>query len=400
MSAFDRMAGNLTGHGQAAAMPRGAGTIPPDRLRNGLILSLDQPADGIADFMFTARPSSRRDIDIWHPLPEVEQSLDLPRLTHTLHALSGGGSGAAASLRLALLGEIAITNLELPWHDSGGAQRCWLVSTRQEAGAVTGLVRDVSLARNLADTVALGLLLSPEQHARGRLATAGVAAAIRQQAHVISSICELLCDTTGPGGGSQDCSRGVLTSDMRDAISELIVAADLLRDYSDAEHGCLRLEPQRWPVADIIARALPGMKRLLERHGVSLSCRAMPQGTKLNADLPRAATLLQLAVCAALPAMTPGCAAELLCTLPSAGGVAFTWKYEGAPFDQNRLNQDSIAGPCPASGRISRLDLMHPAISSGLMTALLQAHGGSLRSAPDGGTAQTVTLHLHDVGAE
>jgi hypothetical protein len=136
----------------------------------------------------------------------------------------------------------------------------------------------------------------------------------------------------------------------------------------------LRLEPQRWPVADIIARALPGMKRLLERHGVSLSCRAIPQGTTLNA--------------------------ELLCRLPSAGGVAFTWKYEGVPFDQNRLNQDSIAGPCPASGRISRLDLMHPAISSGLMTALLQAHGGSLRSAPDGGTAQTVTLHLHDVGAE
>jgi hypothetical protein len=51
---------------------------------------------------------------------------------------------------------------------------------------VTGLVRDISLARNLADTVALGLLLSPEQHARGRLATAGLAAAIRQQAHVIS----------------------------------------------------------------------------------------------------------------------------------------------------------------------------------------------------------------------
>jgi hypothetical protein len=263
---------------------------------------------------------------------------------------------------------------------------------RHEAGVVTGLVRDVSLARDLADTVARGFFVSPEQNARLRLTTASVAAAIRQQAHVMSSICELHGDASEPDPGAPGGSRNMLAADARSAAGELIMAADLLRDYTD---GCLKLEPQRWPVPDIIARAMPGMKRLLERHGVHLAGQTPPWGAALNADLSRVAILLQLAARIALPAMTPGHTAGLACTIPSGGGIAFTWSYEGVRLDETLLDS---AAPCPSPARATCIELMHPAIGSSLMQALLQAHDGSFLPAPARGSAQAVTLHLHDLG--
>ena len=94
----------------------GSSIDTPDRLCNGLILSLDCQANGISDFVSTAHPASRREIDIWHPLPEIERGLDHPCLKRTLHALAGAGSAtevASASFRLALLRETSVTNLEL-----------------------------------------------------------------------------------------------------------------------------------------------------------------------------------------------------------------------------------------------------------------------------------------------
>lgn len=117
MSAIGRIAGGLTSHGRAAApMFRGSSIVTTDRLRNGLILSLDCQVNGIADFMFTAHPASRREIDIWHPLPEIERSLDRTCLKRTLHTLAGADSvteAARTSFRLAPLGETSVTNLEL-----------------------------------------------------------------------------------------------------------------------------------------------------------------------------------------------------------------------------------------------------------------------------------------------
>ena len=371
-----------------------------ERLRNGLVLALDRAADGIADFMFTVRPSSDVDIAIWHPLADMEETLDLAVLKHTLLALASADDDSAApgaSLRLALLGKHDVTNLELQWSDGQGTQRCWLISTRHDERTVTGLVRDVSLARDVADTVAQGLLVSPQQHARRRMANASVAAAIRQQAHVISSICELLCDTPETTPRATDCSRAVLASDARSAISQLITTADLLRDYTDAEHGCLKLEPQRWPVPDIIARAMPGMKRLLERHGVHLVSQQPPRGAALYADLQRVSMLVQLVACNTLRAMTPDRTAEFACSVPPCGGVAFTWTYEGASCNETSFQ---ATAPCFDTARLSCHDLMHPAISGGLMNALLVAHNGSLKSAPTPDGFQAITLHLHDIAAE
>ena len=382
-----------------------------DLLHSSLLLSLDGDDAAPGDFLFTARPVEPIELTIWHPDPQRQRALDTAALAHRLILLANGSlplASPAALLHRAISGGGDVRNLELSWQDDGGEPRTWLVSTmrqqpsRDQLPVIAGLVRDVSHARAFIDTIAQATVLTPGHVARNELLSSSMATSMRQQAHLISSICDLLGEQSPPAHGNAGCRRGDYVSDVRATVQELIESADLLRDYAQAEHGCLRLEPQRWQAGDIVARTLPGMKRLLQRHSIGLTHDGSGNGAIILADLPRLSRLLNLLAAAIVPAIMPGAWMDLRCTTGPQGGIIFSFIYEGTSLSEAQLASASGNGSntmVEADG-ITRgsPDLAHPALSAPFRKNMLHAHAATLRQqGKAAGQIQAVFLHLHDI---
>jgi hypothetical protein len=223
---------------------------------------------------------------------------------------------------------------------------------------------------------------------------------MRQQAHVISSICDLLGEQHTEAAGTAAVQRSDYISDVRATVQDLIDAADLLRDYAQAEYGCLRLEPQRWLAGDIVAHALPGLKRMLERHGIGLTHDGSSNGAVIVADLPRLSRLLNLVAVAILPAVAPGGWMDLRCNRAPSGGMVVAFIYQGV-----RLSEDQLAGARGNGGSLAtgaaargKTDLADPALSSAFRRRLLEAHAATLEQTnQSSGQWQSVFLHLRDL---
>ncbi len=395
----------------------GAHSPPPgpdlaaDLLHSSLLLSLEGDDGAPGDFLFTARPGASVELTIWHPDPQRQRALEAVTLANRLNLLADGGlplSSPSGLLHSALQGGSDVRNLELFWRDDAGEPRTWLVSTmrqqpsRGQQAVVAGLVRDVSQARTFIDTVAQATLLTPGQIARNELLSTSMATSMRQQAHLISSICDLLGEQPLSAPGNAGCRRGDYVSDVRATVQELIESADLLRDYAHAEYGCLKLEPQRWQAGDIVARTLPGMKRMLQRHSIGLTHDGSGNGALIRADLPRLSRLLNLLACAIVPAITPGAWMDIRCTAAPQGGLVFSFIYQGTSLSEAQLagaGGNSSSNAAEADG-IARgiTDLTHPALSGPFRKAMLLAHAASLQQqGKAAGQIQAVFLHLHDI---
>ena len=414
LSARSLFAGSTPGAGgsRISGSPPGmeAAGMMPELLRSGLILSLDGIDGGPADFLFTARPSGSPALIIWHPDPLLQRTLDAGQLAGRLLQLASGAlSSQEASSRLlndALKGLGDVRNLELAWRDDNGQPRSWLVSTLRQPPSdsqdvvVTGLVRDVSEARAYIDKMTAGRLLTPGQIARNELLSTSLAASMRQQAHVISSICDLLGEQHTEAAGTAAVQRSDYISDVRATVQDLIDAADLLRDYAQAEYGCLRLESQRWQAGDILAHALPGMKRALERHGIGITHDGSASSISILADLPRLSRLLNLVATAIVPAVTPGGWMDIRCDAAPSGGMVVAFIYQGV-----RLSEDQLAGACgdgcaveTGSPLRGKTNLADPALSGAFRRHLLKAHAATLEQTnQSSGQWQSVFLHLRDL---
>lgn len=214
-------------------------------LRASLALPLQAADDNLPDFMFTLKLQDEADPPaVWHPCPLTAQNLPSGALSRTLSALAYGSLAdldVSAHLKHAFAGKAGLHNLQVDWVEHDGSPRCWLVSTcRQQPSSgngtsiVLGVVREVTPARQLADDIAGGLLVTRETRARTRLIGASVAASMRQQAHLISSLCDLLAGTPQADANNAGHRYGELTSDVRGAVKELLACAGTLRDYTDA----------------------------------------------------------------------------------------------------------------------------------------------------------------------
>lgn len=414
LSARNLLAGSTPGAGGSRMSGAPPGTedagMMLELLRGGLILSLDGIDGGPADFLFAARPSGTPELTVWHPDPLLQRTLDAGQLAGQLLQLASGAlSTQEPSSRLlngALKGLGDVRNLEVAWRDDDGQPRSWLVSTlcQPPSGSrdvvVTGLVRDVSKARAYIDSVTEGRLLTPAQVARNELLSTSLAASMRQQAHVISSIFDLLGEQHTEAAGTAAVQRSDYISDVRATVQDLIDAADMMRDYAQAEYGCLRLEPQRWQAGDILAHALPGMKRALERHGIGITHDGSANSITILADLPRLSRLLNLVAAAIVPAVTPGGWMDIRCNAASSGGMLVNFIYQGVGLSQDQLAAASGNGYAVETGSALRgkTDLADPALSGAFRRHLLKAHAATLEQQEQKrGPWQSLLLRLHDI---
>lgn len=377
----------------------------PELLCAALSLSLESENGSTPDFLFTLKSGRITHLRLLQPgsgsRPQHEETECVLTLEQLARGATDCAAGPVASLRNALNGQQDVSNLELEWSDPGGIRHCWLVSATtcrsgRQAPRIVGLVRDVSIARRYIDSIANQPPLTPGIQLRSRLLGASVAASLRQQAHVISSICDLLSDPAPPAGDDGMCRRAEFAGDVRSAVQELLATAAIFRDFTEAEYGTLVLQPNRWSLAEILANAQPGIAQVLAQSGLAFDCAPAAAGSALHADLTRLGRLLQATAALLAPLARPVSAVILQGAGMADGSMAFRFTYDGiAPNEAWLHGGQPCTGQLPETARHHPLD---PVVSAGFRKFMLDAHDGRMEPVahPERGR-QCLVLKLRDL---
>ena len=362
-----------------------------------LSLALDTGPDGQPDFLFEVRLPPGSGISIWHPDNRLNGSLDHAVLTTIIEAFVSGElllEGPSSILAAALNGETDLRGFEASWGNSNSIRRCWQISTQrmQDSGngaCVVGLVRDISEVRDYCEGINRKLDILPQSAATCGRINSTINAAVREQAHLIASICDLLAEPPQETSSASHCRRQEFAGDMRAAVAEIITASDLMRDYTEASFGTLELKVQRWPLAEVIAHASGGLRRQFSRHEASLTLACAHQHAALRTDLPRLSRLLQVVAAAVAGHTDRDTIACIECRPQEGGGARIEFTYSGRPA---RLD-DADEPQC------QHIDPLHPSVSGPFCRFLLDAHGGRIEQAGSTGRRQCVTVVLNDCRA-
>lgn len=361
----------------------------------GLRLALEQGLPGhMPDFLFERSLALGGKVSVWHPDPRCHGRLDQIVLETMIDAMAAGQIGdeeTSGSLARALSGEGDVRNMEVSWRDNEGVDRCWLVSTSSDTesqphAVVTGLVRDVSMVHSHCSEISARLeTVSRGEHAL-TASTTSIADIVREQALVISGICDLLAEPLDQLSSDGECKRHEFVVDVRQAVRQIVINAELLKDYTHARQGTLVLTPQAWSAADLVSIISPMLHDLLAGSGVSLKVQPHNQPAALLCDPYRLARFLYMEMAPVCSAMRPGGTARLSAGPGAPGEVIFelAWQDEThAETNTGIAARELPAQPC-----------LHPALSLAFRETLLAAHDAdvSLQAAADATTRLTITL--------
>lgn len=378
---------------------RPAGSSPANpslaALEAGLRLALEQGLPGqMPDFLFERSITSDGKVSVWHPDPRCHGRLDQIVLETMIDAMAAGQIGdeeTSGSLASALSGEGDVRNLEVSWRDNEGVDRCWLVSTSadsesQPCAVVTGLVRDVSMVHSHCSEISARLeTVSRGEHAL-TASTASIADIVREQALLISGICDVLAEPVDQLSSDGECKRDEFVIDVRQAVRQIVINAELLKDYTHARQGTLMLTPQAWSAADLVSIISPMLHDLLAGSGVSLKVQPRDQSAVLVCDPYRLARFLYMEMAPVCSAMSPGSTARLSAGPGAAGEIVFELSCQ----DEAPAETDTGTAACGLPSQ----PCLHPALSLAFREMLIAAHDAdvSLQAAPNTTTRLSITL--------
>lgn len=317
-----------------------------------LSLAMGQPAQESSDFLFEHWPGTGKQPRVWHPNQNVDLGLDKVRLASTVEWLAEGAISDMDGfdpVQSVLRGDLEAHDLEFDWQGHDNEKRRWQLSTRLYPNkdnpiSVVGLVRDISVAHSFCQNLDQRLADVPQLAAQCRVITNTIGSTMREQAHLIASIVDYLThprDTleTSPQAAEQD-----FALDVRHAIHRIVDATKLLRDCTDARFGCLELEPQTWPLSDILAHANPAVRQVLDNGRLQLTVVAPGDDGTLLTDLARTSRLLSAVAEQVCDTAKPGGAVQLSGEICSEGYATFTFTfdaiqpYDAEPGTASRLN--------------------------------------------------------------
>jgi hypothetical protein len=362
----------------------------------GLKLALEQGLPGhMPDFIFERDLASRGKVSVWHPDPHCRARLDSVVLETMIEAMAAGQIGdeeTSTRLQLALSGQQDVRNVEIGWRDSEGTERCWLLSTSatpakaSRDAVVTGLVRDVSTVHSHYSEISARLEnASREEHAL-TASTTSIAETVREQALLVSGICDLLAQPVDQLSSDGECKRHEFVVDVRQAVRQIVINAELLKDYTHARQGTLTLTPQTWSADELMSIITPMLNDLLAGSGVSLKAQPQDRPAALVCDPYRLARFLCVEMAPVCSALNRGSTVRLSAGPGSTGQVVFELAYQTeAETDPNRAN---------AARAHSAQHCLHPTLSQAFRDKLLAAHDAdvSLQAASNATTGLAITL--------
>ncbi len=385
--------------GSAAGRDASIADAAAQRTRAALILALESDTGGAPDFLFEFDATTRAAPLIWHPDEAVEGKLDKQVLSEALRRILSGG--LADRIELALLqpagtNRCDLRNMEFDWTDPAGREQYWQISISALPAVagdqlIIGLVRDIGMARTWCADIDHELLGRPRQADHCHAINRAISGQIRDQAYLVSSICDLLLEQAAQGAQDENCQRRQFGDDVKAAIAKIISTADLLRDLTDASFGKLKLNLQRWQVADVAAHAIPAMRRSLETVKATLSHDEPELPLTLITDLQRLSRLLQMIAASLMPAVKPGSDVRLVYGASATGGVWLSLVYEGYAMDCN-MTESVPDGQRP--------DILHPSMTSAYRHLVLEAHRGELLLTDKGSGHHELVVTLKDAQQE
>jgi hypothetical protein len=391
------MASLQSGSGRDDRTPASATSTSPSLSAQeaGLRLALEQGLPGhMPDFLFERRPGLDGTVSIWHPDPRCHGRLDQIVLETMIDAMAAGQIGdeeTSGALARALSGEAEVRNLEVSWLDNEHVERCWLLSTShdsesQSGAVVTGLVRDVSMVHSHYSEISARLEnASREEHAL-TASTTSIAETVREQALLVSGICDLLAQPVDQLSSDGECKRHEFVVDVRQAVRQIVINAELLKDYTHARQGTLTLTPQTWSADELMSIITPMLNDLLAGSGVSLKAQPQDRPAALVCDPYRLARFLCVEMAPVCSALNRGSTVRLSAGPGSTGQVVFELAYQTeAETDPNRAN---------AARAHSAQHCLHPTLSQAFRDKLLAAHDAdvSLQAASNATTGLAITL--------
>ena len=365
------------------------------RIEAALLLALESDTGGVPDFLFDVDPATGAAPVIWHPDQSIENSLDKQALSESLRRiLSSGLADTLDQARQQSAGTTpaSLRNMEFDWTDPAGREQCWQVSISARSNLaggqlVTGLVRDIGMARSWCADIDHELLDRPRQAASCQAINQAISGHIRDQAFLVSSICELLLEPSSQDAEDVQCQRRQFGSDVKSAVAGIVSTADLLCDLTDASFGQLQFNLQRWQLSDIAAHALPGVRRLLEPAGAHLVHVEPDQPHALVTDIQRLSRLIQMMAALLVPAIRPGTEVRMVHGASSQGGAWLSLVYEGSAIDLDPDASD-LKGLRPG--------ILHPAMTIAYRHQVLAVHRGELRLTDRGSGVHELLLALND----
>jgi hypothetical protein len=391
------MASLQSGSGRDDRAPASGSSASPSLSAQeaGLRLALEQGQPGhMPDFLFKRTLGLDSQVSIWHPDPRCHGRLDQNVLETMIEAMANGqisDEETSATLVRALSGECEVRSLEVRWLDNENVERCWLLSTSydsesQSGAIVTGLVRDVSIVHSHYNEISARL----ENASRGEHAltasTTNIAETVREQALLISGICDLLAQPVDQLSGDGECKRHEFVVDVRQAVRQIVINAELLKDYTHARQGTLALTPQTWSADELMSIISPMLNDLLAGSGVSLKVQPQDRPAALVCDPYRLARFLYVEMAPVCSALSRGSTVRLSAGPAAAGEVVF----ELACQTEAATEPNSAT----AARGLSAQHCLHPTLSQAFRETLLAAHDAdvSLQAASNATTRLAITL--------
>jgi hypothetical protein len=391
------MASLQSGTGRDDRTPASATSTSPSLSAQeaGLRLALEQGLPGhMPDFLFERRPGLDGTVSIWHPDPRCHGRLDQIVLETMIDAMAAGQIGdeeTSGALARALSGEAEVRNLEVSWLDNEHVERCWLLSTShdsesQSGAVVTGLVRDVSMVHSHYSEISARLEnASREEHAL-TASTTSIAETVREQALLVSGICDLLAQPVDQLSSDGECKRHEFVVDVRQAVRQIVINAELLKDYTHARQGTLTLTPQTWSAEEVFSITTPMLNSLMAGCGVSLEVQASDPSTSLVCDPYKLSRFLFLELSPLCRASIPGSTASLSAGPRPGGGIILELQCRTKAPEAQHATSMPLQGPGEPA--------LHPALSKPFRDRLIAAHAAqvSLQALPQDITRLTIAL--------
>lgn len=346
------------------------------------------------DFLFERTLGLYGKVSIWHPDPRCHGRLDQIVLETMIDAMAAGQIGdeeTSGALARALSGEGEVRSLEVSWRDNEDVERCWLLSTSYDSeghsgAVVTGLVRDVSMVHSHYSEISARLETASRGEHALTASTTSIAETVREQALLISGICDLLAQPVDQLSSDGECKRHEFVFDVRQAVRQIVINAELLKDYTHARQGTLVLTPQTWSADDLMSIITPMLNDLLASSGVSLKVQPQDRPAALVCDPYRLARFLCVEMAPVCSALSPGSTVRLSASPGSAGEVVF----ELACQTESAAQANSAA----AARELSAQPGLHPMLSQAFRETLLAAHNAdvSLQVASNAAIRLAITL--------
>jgi hypothetical protein len=361
----------------------------------GLKLALEQGLPGhMPDFIFERDLASRGKVSVWHPDPHCRARLDSVVLETMIEAMAAGQIGdeeTSTRLQLALSGQQDVRNVEIGWRDSEGTERCWLLSTsatpaNQSRSIVTGLVRDVSTVHSHCNEINARLQTAHRDEQAITASTSCLADTVREQALLISGICDLLARPLDQLTGDGECDQSEFVFDVRQAVRQIVINADLLKDYTHARQGTLKLTPQTWSAEEVFSITTPMLNSLMAGCGVSLEVQESHPSTSLVCDPYKLSRFLFLELSPLCRASIPGSTASLSAGPRPGGGIILELQCRTKAPEAQHATSMPLQGPGEPA--------LHPALSKPFRDRLIAAHAAqvSLQALPQDITRLTIAL--------